>query len=112
MIKVASFLSDSELKAVKRGLEGQRIKCFVSNRGSVPGEYHDPYFEISVNSADYEKAKSVVDKALVKSLEENNKCPKCKATEYWAIEKKLWQRLFYLSTTPVVCKKCGCKYIV
>lgn len=111
MIKVASYLSESEMNRVKQGLEGLRIEHFISNKGTVLGQYHDQYFEVSVREADYVIAKSIVVKVTATAREESRTCPKCKASAYRVVEKMgFWEKIFYLGATCVQCKKCGTRY--
>ena len=113
MIKVASFLSLSEVESVKNELTGRRIEYFVSSKGTAPGQFDDPYYQVSVNATDYIVARKIVAQTISKSFIEGRKCPKCKGLTYRQIEKKnVWERIYYLGTTRVQCQKCKAIYIV
>ena len=112
MIKIASFLSESECNSLTAELYARRIVHFASSKGSAPGKYHDPYFEVSVSAMDYLTAKRIANRIRVKALIESRKCPTCKTLSYGNIEKKgLFEKLYYLGMTRVQCKNCKTKYV-
>lgn len=113
MIKVASFLSLSEVESAKNELIGRRIEYFVSSKGTAPGRYHDPYYQVSVNVIDYFVARKIVARTIARSFIESRKCSKCKSLNYRPIEKKNWlERIYYFGTTRVQCQKCKMIYVV
>jgi hypothetical protein len=113
MIKVSSFLDKTEIAEVESALREPKIEYFISSKGSASGRYHDPFYQVSVNATDYILTRRIVSRILAKSLIENQKCPKCKTLGYKVIEKKNWiERLYYLGTTRVQCRKCKNKYVI
>jgi hypothetical protein len=113
VIKIASFLSESDCNSLTAELHARRIAHFASSKGSEPGAYHDPYFEVSVGAMDYLTAKRIANKIRAKVLIESRMCPTCKTASYGIIEKKgLFEKLYYLGTTRVQCKKCKTKYVI
>lgn len=73
MIKVASFLSLTEVESVKNELKGRRIEYFVSSKGTAPGRYHDPFYQVSVNVTDYFVARRLLPGQLLEvSLKAGN----------------------------------------
>ena len=113
MIKIASFLSKSECNALTAELNSRRIVHFSSSKGSAPGKYHDPYFEVSVGPLDFVTAKRIANRIRANALIESRKSPTCKTSSYGIIEKKgLFEKLYYLGTTRVQCKKCKTKYVI
>ena len=113
VIKIASFLNKSECSSLTAELNSRRIVYFVSSKGSAPGKYHDPYFEVSVDPTNYLTAKRIANRIRAKALIENRKCPTCKTSSYKVIEKKGWfEKLYYLGTTRVQCNKCKTKYVI
>ncbi len=112
MIKIPTFLERSEASQVEVALKGRRIRYFISNKGSA-GTYHDRYYQFSVPVADYILTRRIILRILAKSFIENQKCPNCKHLGYRIIPKKTWfERLYYVGTTRVQCKKCGTKYVI
>jgi hypothetical protein len=113
MIKVASFLTQSEVNRVKQGLEGLRIEYHIGNKGDAVADYNDEYFEVSVSQADFDKAKSVVNRVVAKTKKDINRCPKCKSPDYRIVKKKnLFEKLLYYGATRVRCKVCSTNYLV
>ncbi|HEX6890253.1 MAG TPA: hypothetical protein VF141_06160, partial [Chryseolinea sp.] len=99
MIKIASFLTESECKSLTAELNARRIVHFTTSKGSAPGKYHDPYLEVSVGTIDYLTAKRIANKIRASVFIESRKCPTCKTSSYGIIEKKGFiEKLYYLGT--------------
>ncbi len=112
MIKIPRILEAKEAREVENALKGRAIPYFISNRGSAT-PYHDTYYQISVNAGDYLLARRIVMRVLANSLIENQKCPKCKYEGYKIIVNKNWlERIYYIGTTRVQCKKCKTKFVI
>jgi len=113
VIKIASFLNESECNSLTGELKTRRIVHFASSKGSAAGEYHDSCFEVSVGPLDYLTAKRIANRVRATALIESRKCPTCKASSHKIIGKKgLLEKLYYLGTTRVQCQKCKTTYVI
>lgn len=107
------MLDSVEGQQVENAFKGRKIEYYISNKGSAREGYHDPYYQFSVNAADYVLARRIISRVLAKSYVENQKCPKCKYLGYKVIANRNWlERLYYFGTTRVQCKKCKNRYVI
>ena len=113
MVKIASFLTESEARSVEAELTGRKITFFMSRGGTVPGSYHDPYYQVTVSASDYFVARKIVARVMSRGFIEGRKCPKCKEVSYRTLEKtSLWERIYYFRVTKVECLKCRTVYSI
>jgi hypothetical protein len=111
-ISLASYLTTDELDSIKGRLSSSKIKYIVNGHGAK-SRYHSAYYEIRVAKEDYVQAKIIVDKFKVSNFLKNKNCPKCNSTNYEVIEKlNIFQKILYIGTTPVKCKKCKTKFFI
>jgi hypothetical protein len=110
LITVTSHLKKEEADRIKRLLNSVQINSIVSGHDAA-SRHSSLYYQIGVKREDFRSAKHIIDKEKVKIFIEGKKCPECEYLGYREIEKKgLWQRLLYVGTTLVQCKKCKHKY--
>lgn len=111
-ITLASYLTTSELETLKGRLNSNGIKYAVNGHGAK-SRYQSAYYEVRVSKEDYEEAKSIADKFKAANLAKSRKCPKCGTTSYERVtDLGFFERLFYIGTTAVKCKKCKTKYAI
>lgn len=112
IISLISYLTLSELDSIKARLNSHNIKYIVNGHGAR-SRYHSAYYEIRVRKKDYKKAKGIADRFRAETFLKSRKCPKCGSRLYESVSNlNFFQKLLYLGTTPVKCKKCGNKYFI
>jgi hypothetical protein len=106
-IKVAEFLTSSEAEAIKHSLRSNSIEFTFNGTGANYDETGGSvYYEISVSQDQYDKARRLI-AINRKPAKGEVKCPHCGFTGYRTKPKKtIFQRLLYLGTELVECKKC------
>ncbi len=110
LISVGTHLTKEEADSIKTSLTSMSID-FVVNGHDAASRYHSLYYEISVQSKDFDRARNAVKNRQRKTLIDSQQCPKCKCKDYKILEKDgLWEKIYYYGTTLVQCKKCRTKY--
>ena len=106
-VKIAEFLTSSEAEAIKHTLRNNSIEFVSNGTGPNYGEAGGSvYYEISVAEGQYEKARRLITKNR-KGVKREVKCPHCGYAGYRTKPKQtIFQKLFYLGTELVECKKC------
>lgn len=111
-VQLISYLKLSELESLKSRLNAEKIEYVVSGHGAA-SRYHSQYYEIRVLQKDFNKAKAVANKFRAASFVKSRQCPKCKSPLYEPVTKlNFLQKIFFMGTTPVQCKKCKTKYVI
>lgn len=112
-VSVISFLSPSELQIVKKQLTGNGVTFIVKECGGTIGYEDSDYFEVLVSPNDFSRAKSIVSKFKVTQFVKSRKCPKCGSMVNEPVTGlNIFQKLLYLGTSPVRCKKCKTKFVI
>jgi RNase P subunit RPR2 len=111
-VSLISYIDADELQELKKQLEGNRIKYIVNKQGATAAYIHSNYYEIKVPLQDYDAAKAIANRFKATRFVKSRKCPKCKSPLYDPVTKlNFFQKILYLGTTPVQCRKCGTKYV-
>ncbi len=107
LISLISYLDFKESEALKQQLHQSKIHCLVNEHGAHMGDDQNVYFEIKVNLAQYKQAKKIAEQFKVSRFIKNQRCPNCKSLARELPPKlTIFQKLLYIGTTPVRCKKC------
>jgi|SRR5690606_24194457 len=110
-IHLISYLRARELQVLRSQLDGNKIRYTVNGHGATIGYEDDDYYEIRVAGEDYPTAKRIANKFKASNFIKSRQCPKCKSTLYEPAKNlSFFQKIFFLGTTPVQCKKCKTKY--
>lgn len=112
-ISIISYVKPDELQILKKQLDGGKIKYIVNGQGATIGYEDEDYYEIRVAKQDYPTAKSIVNKFKAARFVKSRQCPKCKSPLYEPITNlNFFQKILYVGTTPVRCKKCKTKFVI
>lgn len=109
-IQVISYLDEHEAQALKKLLSEKNIK-YLSNGHGGASRFRSYYYQISISSDDLGRAKEIINKFKVSQFVNKRKCPSCGSLLYEPAQNlNFFQKLLYLGTTPVQCKKCKTKF--
>ena len=112
-ISVTRYLTSIDVDKLSRLLQYSKIPYQVNEHGPNTGNGQNLYFEIKVSTQHYSKAKAITQKFKAAQLIESQRCPKCGSLNKELIEKPtIIQRIIYVGTTPVRCKKCSTVYAI
>jgi len=110
LVTVIKHLTKEERDRVQAIFESLSIPYVVSGHGPS-NRYHSYYYLFKVRQRDYGIALEVVKKQQARIFIDSRKCPKCSYLGYKEVEKKgLWEKLYYLGTTLVMCTRCKHKF--
>jgi hypothetical protein len=117
LVSLGRYLTYEESERIKGQLNTLKIKYISSGHGLHTGEPigadSSEFFEIKVNSTDSKRAKEIFNREKVKSSITRLKCPKCGHFGYTEVtNKSIFQKIYYLGTTLVECKKCKEKFTI
>lgn len=105
-VTLISYLDEHEAKALQKMLSEKNIN-YLSNGHGGASRFRSFYYEISVSSEDLPRAKEITSKFKVSQSLKKNKCPKCGSLVHELVKDLgFFQRILYIGTTPVRCKKC------
>lgn len=111
-VELIDYLKPSELESLQNRLDAEKIEHIVSGHGAA-SRHHSQYYAVMVLRTDYHKAKEIANKFRAADFVKGRQCPKCKSLLYAPVVKlNMLQRILYLGTTPVRCKKCGTKFAI
>ena len=110
-ISLVSYLDSSELEILKAKLQRSKIPCLTNEHGPNTGTGQNFYFEIKVNPRHYTQAKRVVEEFKLQASK-NQRCPNCRSSSWETISNPtILQKIIYIGTTPIRCKKCKTIYV-
>lgn len=107
LISLISFLEGDELQVLKKQLDENKIIYFINKHGGTTGYEDSDYYEIKVSPVDYNRSKAIANKFKASNFIKSRKCPRCGSLSNEPVKSlSLFQKIFFLGTTPVQCKKC------
>ena len=111
-VELISYLKFSELESLKSRVNAEKIEYIVNGHGA-DSRYHSQYYQIRVLQKDYNKANEIANKFRAADFVKGRQCTKCKSPLYEPVTKlNFLQKILYMGTTPVRCKKCGTKFVI
>lgn len=106
LIQIIDYLDEHEAKIVKTMLSAKGIQYIANGHGGA-SKYQSYYFKISVSHLDQAAASKIIAEFKASQKVKKNRCPKCNSGIYEpAKDLNIFQKILYLGTTPVRCKKC------
>lgn len=106
-VSLIDYLDFKESEALKSQLQESKILCLVNEHGAHMGDDQNVYFEIKVSPNHYIQAKKIAEKFKVSQFVKKQRCPKCGSLAREPVPRlAFFQRLLYIGTIPVRCKKC------
>lgn len=115
-ISLGRYFTHDEVQNIKGQLQAQDIRHLIKGHGphlGNPTEFSvSEYFEVEVDSDKLQTAKVIADKVRVKRFVDNQKCPKCGHLGHVTVDKSMLERVLFIGTTLVQCKKCKKRFPV
>jgi hypothetical protein len=106
-ISLISYLESDELHLLKKQLDQGNIIYLVKSHGANTGDNEAIYYQVEVSEQDYNRSKPIIDSFKVSQFGKKKKCPKCGSPLHYPVKKlTFFQKILYIGTTPVKCKKC------
>jgi hypothetical protein len=107
LVSLISFLEGDEVQVLKKQLDENKIIYLINKHGGSVGYEDSDYYEIKVSPVDYTRSKVIIGKFKASSFNKSQKCPRCGSLSHKPVKTlNLFQKIFFLGTTPVKCKKC------
>lgn len=111
-VELIGYLKLSELETIQNRLNAEKIKYVVSGHGAE-SRHHSQYYAVTVLRRDYDKANEIANKFRAANFVKSRQCPECKSPLYAPARKlNFLQKMLYMGTTPVRCKKCGTRFVI
>jgi hypothetical protein len=111
-VSIASYLDGDDVQVVRKKLDSSGI-LYIVVKGSNDYYYSGEYYQVKVDPKHFSAAKGIINSLRAENFIRSRKCPKCGSMVNEPVTGlNIFQKLLYLGTTPVRCKKCKTKFVI